>query len=135
MTIVVDASTGIRWLYKLEGSNKAEALLASGERLIAPDLVIAEIASAIWKFVCFEGVSPDAAAAVLAEADQHFDELVPANQLKDRALSLAFELRHPVYDCFYLALAQERNSVVVTTDQRLLRRCTGTPFAELVRAL
>jgi predicted nucleic acid-binding protein len=135
MTLVVDASTGIRWLYTLEDSNKAEALLASGERLIAPDLVIAEIASTIWKFVRFEGVSPAAAAAVLAEADRHFDELVPANRLKDRALSLAFELRHPVYDCFYLALAQERNSVVVTTDQRLLRRCAGTPFADLVRAL
>jgi predicted nucleic acid-binding protein len=135
MTIVVDASTAIRWLFKLELSDQAEALLASGERLIAPDLVIAEIASAIWKFVRFEGVSTESAAAVLSEADQHFDELVPAKGLKDQALSLALELRHPVYDCFYLALAQQRNCVVVTTDRRLVRRCAGTPFANLVRPL
>jgi predicted nucleic acid-binding protein len=135
MTIVVDASTAIRWLFKLDLSDRAEALLASGERLIAPDLVLAEIASAIWKFVRFEGVSADSATAVLSDADQHFDELVPANGLKDRALALAIELGHPVYDCFYLALAQQRAGVVVTTDRRLVRRCADTPFASLVRLL
>jgi predicted nucleic acid-binding protein len=135
MTIVVDASTAIRWLFKLDFSDRAEALLASGERLIAPDLVLAEMASAIWKFVRFAGVSADSATAVMSESDQHFDELVPSNGLKDRALALALELRHPVYDCFYLALAQQRNSVVVTTDQRLVLCCADTPFASLVRPL
>jgi predicted nucleic acid-binding protein len=135
MTIVVDASAAVHWLFKLEFSDKAEALLASGERLIAPDLVMAEIASAIWKFVRFAGVSADTATSVLAEADQHFDELVPANELEDEALALAIELQHPVYDCFYLALARQRNAVVVTTDRRLVRRCGDSVFATLVRPL
>jgi predicted nucleic acid-binding protein len=135
MTIVVDASAAVHWLFELEFSDKAEALLVSGERLIAPDLVMAEIASAIWKFVRFAGVSADTATSVLAEADQHFDELVPANELKDEALALAIELQHPVYDCFYLALARQRSAVVVTTDRRLVRRCGDSVFAGLVRPL
>jgi predicted nucleic acid-binding protein len=34
-----------------------------------------------------------------------FEELVPVSVLRDRALAIAVELRHPAYDCFYLALA------------------------------
>jgi predicted nucleic acid-binding protein len=135
MTLVVDASTAIRWLFELEQSDRAEALLASGERLIAPDLVIAELSSAAWKLVRFEGIPSASAIAIIAEAGQHFDELVPATGLKDQALSLALELAHPVYDCFYLALAQQRGAVVVTTNQRLLRRCRDTLLAGTVRPL
>jgi predicted nucleic acid-binding protein len=135
MTVVVDASTAIRWLFKLDLSDKAEALLASGERLIAPDLVLSEIASAIWKFVRFASVSADVATSAMAEAQKHFDELIPANDLKNDALALAIELQHPVYDCFYLALAQQRSGVVVTSDRRLVRRCANSAFAGLVRQL
>ena len=55
--------------------------------------------------------------------------------LADRALAIALDLRHPVYDCFYLALAEARGSRLVTADDRLLRVCARTPFAKLVRSL
>lgn len=51
MTFVVDASIAVPWLFERESSQRSEAALSSGERLIAPDLVIAEITNAAWRLV------------------------------------------------------------------------------------
>jgi predicted nucleic acid-binding protein len=60
MTTFVNASGALRWCFRLDGSVRAEQLLLSGERLIAPDLVIAEIVSAVWKFVTRGGMMAEA---------------------------------------------------------------------------
>ena len=51
MTIVVDASVALKWYFSEEGSEQALALLASGERLIAPDLVVAELCNGAWRLI------------------------------------------------------------------------------------
>ena len=135
MTIVVDASVALRWCFPLNDSQRAEELLRSDGRLIAPDLVISEITNAAWKLVVFDKLPAATATTAVREVVKAFEELVPGSMLKDRALAIAIELRHPAYDCFYLALAEQRNARLVTADERLLRRCTETPFAKLVRPL
>jgi predicted nucleic acid-binding protein len=97
-------------------------MLRSDNHLIAPNLVITEITNAAWKFVVFEVVKA-------------FDEMVPTSVLKARALAIAMELRHPAYDCLYLALAEQNASPLVTADDRLIRRCADTPFEKLVQSL
>ena len=118
-------------VYRCAGVGK----IASEDRLIAPDLVMAEIASALWKAVRFAHLAPATAAEAMVAAGAAFHELVSARMLADRALAIALDLRHPVYDCFYLALAEARGSRLVTADDRLLRVCARTPFAKLVRSL
>jgi len=56
-------------------------------------------------------------------------------ELLDRAFAIAIELRHPAFDCFYLALAERSTSPLVTADDRLISRCAGTPFEKLVQSL
>jgi predicted nucleic acid-binding protein len=133
MTIVVDASVALRWCFQLNKSDRAEELLRSGHHLIAPDLVIAEITNAAWKFVIFE--APESAVSAVREIVKAFEELVPMSALRDRALAIAIELRHPAYDCFYLALAERSTAPLVTADERLIRRCADTPFEKLVQSL
>jgi predicted nucleic acid-binding protein len=135
MTIVVDASVALRWCFQLHKSDRAEELLRSDRHLIAPDLVIAEITNAAWKFVIFDRMAVESAAAAVREIGKAFEELVPVSVLRDRALAIAVELRHPAYDCFYLALAERSASHLVTADERLIRRCTDTPFQRLVQPL
>ncbi len=55
--------------------------------------------------------------------------------LASRALELACELNHPIYDCFYLAAAEQQGDVLVTADLRFLRKLVGTPYSHLVRNL
>ena len=135
MALVVDASVAVRWLFDMTGVREADALLQGSESLIAPDLVIAEIASAAWTFVRFENLDPGAARIIVAEAEREFDEIVPCLGLKDRALAIAIELGHPPCDCFYLALAEQRECQMVTADERLLARCSATAFAKRVKPL
>jgi predicted nucleic acid-binding protein len=135
MTTVVDASVALRWCFQLNGSDRAEQLLRSDDHIIAPDLVIAEITNAAWKFVNFDSVPADAAIAAVREVAKAFEDLVPTTELKDRALAIAIALRHPAYDCFYLALAERSTSPLITADDRLIRRCSDTPFAKLVQPL
>jgi predicted nucleic acid-binding protein len=46
--------------------------------------------------------------------------LAAGRDLLTPALELSLELRHPVYDCLYLALAQRRGVPLVTADERLI---------------
>jgi predicted nucleic acid-binding protein len=135
VTIVVDASVALRWCFQLNKSDRAEELLRSNHHLIAPDLVIAEVTNAAWKFVIFDRMAAATAAAAVHEIVKAFEELVPVSVLRDRALAIAVELQHPAYDCFYLALAERSTSRLVTADERLIRRCVGTPFRKLVQSL
>jgi predicted nucleic acid-binding protein len=38
----------------------------------------------------------------------------------DAAMALPIRLKHPIYDCFYLALAEREQCAVVTADLKLL---------------
>jgi predicted nucleic acid-binding protein len=49
-----------------------------------------------------------------------------------RALVISSLLDHPAYDCFYLALAEQRGSIVVSADRRLLQRLSGTVWEAMV---
>ena len=135
MTLVVDASVAVRWLFAMDGVAQADALLQSGEPLIAPDLVFSEITNAAWKMTALAALPRETAAEALLKSSDFFQEIVASRELKDPALAIAIELRHPAYDCFYLALAGQRDCQMVTADERLLTRCTGTPFAKRIRPL
>ena len=137
MSLVVDASVALPWFIEGPDAKRADALVRSREPLIAPEFVIAEMTNAAWTATMFHGLPQQEATDIVREATRFFSELVPSASLnyKNRALAIALELRNPVYDCFYLALAEARNLTVVTADARLLRRCASSQFASGVRAL
>lgn len=123
---VIDASVAVKWLVTEAFSEQAASLLDGDLTLIAPELLFAEAANALWALFR----RGDIAKADLAEA---IDVLKAApvavpytmRQLAASAGRLAVDLEHPVYDCFYLALAVQEQHPVVTADQR---------FHDVVRA-
>jgi len=128
VTVVVDASVALKWFIEEEGSDRAAAMLTGPDLLIAPDLIIAEVAYAGWKAMRSGSMlaqQHDHAAARLSLA---FDELTPLALLAPRTVEISRVLDHPVYDCFYLALAEAHGATMVTADQRLLGRLSGTEW-------
>ncbi len=133
--IVVDASVAFKWFTEEPGAVAATALLQGSATLIAPELIVAEVCNAAWRAVRagdLTAAQRDQALPRLAEA---FQELLLILPLAPRALAIATALEHPVYDCFYLALAEQRAAFVVTADRRLLQRIAATPWAGLARDL
>ena len=130
MTVVVDASVAVQWLFRLDGQEPLTEIIRPGEALIAPDLIFAEIGNAAWKLVTYEKLLADKVAAVVQDAPRLFDEIISSRSLVDRALAIGIQLGYPVYDCFYLALAERRDCKMATADQRLASRCARTPFAK-----
>jgi predicted nucleic acid-binding protein len=64
-----------------------------------------------------------------------FTELWPAVWLAGRAFEIAAELRHPVYDCLYVALAEREGATLVTADRHLIGRLAGSRWEALCRPL
>lgn len=135
MTLVVDASVAVKWFVEEVDSAQARELLNGDERIIAPELIVPEVCNAAWKLLRAGRIPADQAARVAQNIAGAFDSLWQMPPLAPRAVALASLLDHPVYDCFYLSLAEAQGATLVTEDRRLLEVLRGTSFSELATSL
>ncbi|MFY8095984.1 MAG: type II toxin-antitoxin system VapC family toxin [Niveispirillum sp.] len=135
MTIVIDASVAVKWLISEDNSTAASPL--RGFPLIAPDLLLVEVASILWKKVRLGEVPASITQAALPVLEEIGISLVTNKALVGRALELACDLNHSPYDMFYVALAIDRDIPLITADRRLVNRVrqSGHPWATLVTPL
>lgn len=131
---VVDASVAVKWVVDEVGSEEAAAL--HGDELRAPDWILAECTNVLWAKSRRRQLTPDEAARRLSLLLEAPLLLSPSRALLDRALALAEELAHPVYDCLYLALALDCRCPLVTADERFVAavRASG-PYGAEIRSL
>lgn len=128
--MIVDASVALKWYLADEPhATEARAILQAGEPLIAPDIVIAETCNAAWRGARVGRINPRQAAEIAGSLPSMFGSLIGGSMLAVRATSIAIELDHAVYDCFYLALAEAMGIPVITADSRLLRKLRNTVWA------
>lgn len=131
--VVCDASVLFKLLVPEPDSDRAGALMAQ-HQLIAPEICYAEVGNAIWSRIKHAGLDPDLGQALLVKMDTLPLDLRAFKPLVSRALSLAATLGHPIYDCFYLALAENVSAPLVTADKRFLSVLgrAGLPNVEAV---
>src|SRR6516225_8430125 len=103
---VVDAGVAVKWLITETFSDQALRLLDRELTLIAPELIFAEAANALWA-MRRRGDITKADYAEAADTMRAAPLTVPVamRDLAASAARLASDLDHPTYDCFYLALA------------------------------
>jgi predicted nucleic acid-binding protein len=135
MTLVVDASVALKWYLDEPLSEDARAILVSDEMLVAPELIVAEVANAAWRRLNKGDIALAQAKGILTELPTAFLALVPETGLAIRALEIAAELAHPVHDAFYIATSERWNAPLVTADGRLLAKAAVSPWARHVRPL
>lgn len=119
---VVDASVAVKWLVTEPLSEHAARLLEEKQPLVAPELSYAEVANALWAMVRRgEIIATDLQEALdmLSAAPLRVPCSMP--HLMPMAARVACDLGHPVYDCFYLALALREQGPVITADRRFYR--------------
>jgi predicted nucleic acid-binding protein len=137
VSYLVDASVAFKWFIGKEPLHiEAQAFLRRSQGdLHAPEFILAEIANAIWKKQTRREMSRPQADLILAALPGYIHTLHPTRLLIGRALEIAMDLEHPVYDCIYLACAEATCRILVTDDRRLRQTVTGTSFEALVRSL
>lgn len=135
MTLVVDASVAIKWFVAEDLADEAAALLHRPPPLYAPDLIVCEVTNAVWKKFVRGSIAREQAEAIALSLPRSPLHLTASLFLHRRALEIAIDLRHSVYDCLYLACAERVGGTVVTADRTLFKKVTGSSFADLAAYL
>jgi predicted nucleic acid-binding protein len=131
--IVVDASVAVKWVLSETGSEEAVAL--RDQDLMAPVLWLAEAANVLWRRARIGEITGEQANARLSELLKAPVASLPIEPHLERALGLAIEIGHPIYDCIYLALALHHQTHVVTADQRFASAANVPELTDHVRLL
>ena len=131
MNLVVDASVAVKWFFREANHEAALRLFSSGNALHAPDFILLEVANVFWKKVRLKELDEALAARSLLVLQTKLENLMPAAKFVASAQEIGFRLDHPIYDCLYLACAENLNGRLVTDDRRLLRAVQGTEYQPL----
>ena len=135
MTLVIDASVACKWFFEEPLSSEARALGESDEAFVAPDMILVECANAAWRRVSGETTPLAQAQAFIAALPQWFEALVPSARLHEMAFEMACALEHPVYDCQYLALAEDEAAQLITADRAFVKKVRRSPWRDRIESL
>ncbi|MDJ0928546.1 MAG: type II toxin-antitoxin system VapC family toxin [Gammaproteobacteria bacterium] len=135
MALVVDASVAVRWYMAGSKGEAARRLLQQDASFIAPDLILPEVGNSIWMMQRAGKISVEHGSQIVASLPSAFDRLFSGKTVGERALAIATALDHPVYDCYYLALAEREDTKMISADKRLLKRVADSDWKQLLQPL
>ena len=131
MIVVVEPGVAIKWFVEEPLRLQARALLAQGHQLIAPDILIADVAELAWKKAVAGEIAPDQAEPIVRSIGlpAFISAFVESTRLRQRALALALQCGRPVHDCFYAACAEATSAPLVSSDETFLQalKMEGVP--------
>lgn len=119
--IILDATVVVKLLVEEPGGVATLARIESENERVAPAWLRLEVSNALIKKVRRDELAPELVPMLLRSVDAIVTEMIDPLPLLDRAMHLALQARHAVYDCLYLALAVERESVLITHDGKLMQ--------------
>jgi len=119
MIIVLDASAAIALALKPKNHKGMADLLKKADWVIAPDLILSEVANVCWKYHRFEGLPMELCEELLEKSLSLIDDFIDTRSLCNEAFSFACASAHPVYDMMYLVLSRRKNGAFITKDKRL----------------
>ena len=122
--IVVDASVAVKWYVKEQGSDQADRILAGEQRPVAPELIRVEVLSALCNQHRLYS-KPKAHIELLCgrwvrDLEDYSLRLFDQAGLMEQSWNIALTFQHAVYDCVYLALAEQLGAPLVTADDTFI---------------
>jgi predicted nucleic acid-binding protein len=139
MRAVLDASVAISWVLPYPLSSQAKRLRDEFTRqihdLIAPTCFADEVASALTKAERQKIIVVGQAVGLLSDILQTSPMLIPHSHLLSRATIISSQTRSGLFDCIYIALAEQEGCEVLTADQKLVRNVQNQfPFVRSIDA-
>ena len=133
--LVIDASVAVKWFVSEEASDKADEVSSSNHTLLAPRLIMIEVANAFARKAMQKLITPLEAAEYVRTLPRFLAGLLDVDDLIEPALQNACNHGHPIYDFIYLEAARRRDTKMLTADQKFIAKVKGTNLAKLVMPL
>ncbi|HLF66782.1 MAG TPA: type II toxin-antitoxin system VapC family toxin [Gammaproteobacteria bacterium] len=136
MRLIIDASVALKWFIPEALNDKADDVLKSTHHLFAPDFLLIELANVFWKKnIRNEMTVSESQDALFEMTHGPLEYFSTDGVLLMQALTIAQKIKHPVYDCIYLALAIQQAGVIVSADQKFYTQLLQTEWKDKVIAL
>lgn len=124
--VVVDASVAAKWVMTEAQTGVAMELLHGPVRWAAPSIIRIEVGGAVIRRLRTGAMTRDDARAACDDwrdlvADA-FVRLISTTDLYEAAVDLAFQTRHALPDCLYLAAAMMLDCRLITADRTMQER-------------
>jgi predicted nucleic acid-binding protein len=103
--------------------------------LAAPDLLFSEMANILWKLVRRGEMTASRGIEIIEEVVAAPFITVSNQSLAQDALDLAVATGLTAYDASYVALAMRLDKILITADEKLVRKLAGTRSANHVQLL
>jgi predicted nucleic acid-binding protein len=128
--IVIDSSIALQWVLPEPGYETALRYVEI-EGVTSPDVLLVETANVLAKKVRAANITAEQAITSLAVVKDAV-QLVHSEPLVSRALELSIALSHPVYDCVFLACAEQVGGKLATRDARFVKRVVERGMGHLL---
>lgn len=126
--LVVDCSVAVKWAVDEPLHEVARSILAQEHRLIAPELLLAEVANVAFRKCAHGEITQIQGAELVRLATAAIGTWYSMRAIALRAFQLAQALDHSAYDCSYLALAELSGGRMLTDDRKFVNRARAHGF-------
>lgn len=125
MRIIVDSSVAVKWEILESDSDKAIRLrddFQSGiHELLSVGIFKVEAAHALTRAERQGRLRPGEAKILLASILTTAPQVFSFSPLLDRAIDLSSSMRIGIYDCLFVALAEQEKCDLITADDKLVK--------------
>jgi predicted nucleic acid-binding protein len=135
MKYVLDSSVALKTVLPETDSTRAILMIADFKNavheLLAPDIFPIEIGHALTRAERQRRIAPPAGWRLWQSIMADCPDLYPSLPLMQRAFNLSSNFRIGLYDCLYIALAEQQQCSLVTADERLMSVLPGFAVVSL----
>lgn len=132
--IVIDSSIALQWVLPEPGAERAFRYVKA-DNVISADILLVETANVLAKKVRANTMQGLEAFQALSMVKSAVTMLIRSEPLIPRALELSIALSHPVYDCVFLACAEQAGGQLATRDERLIKRVSERGLGHFLEQL
>ncbi len=126
--LVVDCSVAVKWAIDEPLHEAARRVLGESRRLIAPELLLAEVANVAARKHARTEITRIQGADLVRLVAAAIGTWYHMRPIALRAFHLAHTLDHAAYDCCYLALAELTGGRMLTDDRDFASRAVARGF-------
>jgi predicted nucleic acid-binding protein len=140
MKYVLDSSVVFKWLVPEADTAKAVSLRDDFKNalleLAAPDILPVETTHALTRAERQGRVTPQQGSILLKDLLKNLPTLFAYLVLLPRAYEISSSMRVGVYDCLYVALAEQESCELVTADDKMIKNLQAKfPFIKSLASL